>query len=118
MSLPRPIPAPRTKRGRLTKPNIDADTTTQVNPDTDFNLSALITSVERDIWVLEQLEKNSSSPKPDELPVPVTAELLDLPGYRPKTGAKKGNAAINTHVDDNGAPKLESLFQTTMSTTT
>ena len=55
----------------------------------DINLTALITSVERDIWLLEQLESNSSRRRrnlpTDELPFPVTEEILNLPGYKPRT---------------------------------
>jgi hypothetical protein len=46
--------------------------------------------VERDIWLLEQLESNSNRrrrnlllPK-DELPFPITQEILQLPGYKPR----------------------------------
>ena len=54
---------------------------------TDLNLTALISEVERDIWLLEQLENNSSTKRalqnPLELPFPVTEEILKLPGYKP-----------------------------------
>ena len=54
---------------------------------TDLNLTNLITEVERDIWLLEQLENNSSTKRalqnPLELPFPVTEEILSLPGYKP-----------------------------------
>ena len=53
----------------------------------DLNLTALISEVERDIWLLEQLENNSSTKRalhnPLELPFPVTEEILKLPGYKP-----------------------------------
>ena len=53
----------------------------------DLNLTALISEVERDIWLLEQLENNSSTKRalqnPLELPFPVTEEILNLPGYKP-----------------------------------
>ena len=54
---------------------------------TDLNLTNLISEVERDIWLLEQLENNSSTKRalqnPLELPFPVTEEILSLPGYKP-----------------------------------
>ena len=53
----------------------------------DLNLTALISEVERDIWLLEQLENNSSTKRalqnPLQLPFPVTEEILNLPGYKP-----------------------------------
>ena len=61
---------------------------------TDLNLTALISEVERDIWLLEQLENNSSTKRalqnPLELPFPVTEEILKLPGYKP--GRNRENA--------------------------
>ena len=60
--------------------------------DPDMSLSTLICSVERDIELLEQLEMNSGAHR-GSLPLPVSAQLLALPGYRPKgsmgTGAYK-----------------------------
>ena len=60
---------------------------------TDLNLTALISEVERDIWLLEQLENNSSTKRalqnPLELPFPVTEEILNLPGYKPGRNKKK-----------------------------
>merc|ERR1712038_669404 len=54
----------------------------------DLNLAALISAVEKDIWYMEQLEQNPSvlrrKNSPDELPFPITDELLKLPGYKPK----------------------------------
>ena len=58
----------------------------------DLNLTALISEVERDIWLLEQLENNSSTKRalqnPLELPFPVTEEILNLPGYKPGRNKK------------------------------
>ena len=63
----------------------------------DLNLTALISEVERDIWLLEQLENNSSAKRalqgPLELPFPVTEEILNLPGYKP--GRNKKHSAGN-----------------------
>ena len=60
--------------------------------DPDMSLSTLICSVERDIELLEQLEMNSGAHR-GSLPLPVSAQLLALPGYRPRgsmgTGAYK-----------------------------
>ena len=54
----------------------------------DLNLSALISAVERDIWYMEQLESNPAvlrrKNSPEELPFPITDELIKLPGYKPK----------------------------------
>jgi hypothetical protein len=111
-----PIPAPRTPKGRQvarihlgeTTPALttasSAEASAQDRTDIsalerilmasrseDFNLSALINSVEKDIWYLEQLESNSSvlrrKTSPHELPFPITDELLKLPGYRPRFNA-------------------------------
>ena len=61
---------------------------------TDLNLTTLISEVERDIWLLEQLENNSSTKRalqnPLDLPFPVTEEILKLPGYKP--GKNRENA--------------------------
>jgi len=53
--------------------------------DPDLNLSTLISSVERDIELLEQLEMNTGDHR-GALPLPVSSKLLGLPGYRPKDG--------------------------------
>ena len=54
----------------------------------DINLTALISSVERDIWLLEQLESNSNERRrnlpTDDLPFPITEDILKLPGFKPK----------------------------------
>ena len=67
--------------------------TTSGGGSVDINLTALISSVERDIWLLEQLESNSSRRRrnlpTDELPFPVTEEILNLPGYKPRTRQQK-----------------------------
>ena len=66
-------------------PSMASGQTSKRNP--DLNLTALISEVERDIWLLEQLENNSLAKRalqnPSELPFPVTEELLKLPGYKP-----------------------------------
>ena len=63
---------------------------------TDLNLTNLITEVERDIWLLEQLENNSSTKRalqnPLELPFPVTEEILSLPGYKPSRNGNIGES--------------------------
>lgn len=117
-----PTPAPRTNRGsRLTitaqvqnlkqnendheplktgvvkrKPLIWAN-------DADFNLTALIDSVEKDIQRLEKMESQSLKrreanqiyPHPSmgslesHLEFPLTEDILSLPGYKPKLGPLK-----------------------------
>ena len=65
---------------------------------TDLNLTALISEVEKDIWLLEQLENNSSTKRtlqnPLELPFQVTEELLKLPGYKPGKNRENYNGML------------------------
>ena len=65
---------------------------------TDLNLTNLISEVERDIWLLEQLENNSSTKRalqnPLELPFPVTEEILSLPGYKPGRNKSIGEGML------------------------
>lgn len=111
-----PIPAPRTPKGReVARSNLEAASATttassesaggksvdhnisrlerilMASRNEDLNLAALITAVERDIWYMEQLESNPSvlrrKNSPDELPFPITDELIKLPGYKPKVQA-------------------------------
>lgn len=103
-----PIPAPRTPKGRqVARSNLEAANNESINNDDhnisrlerilmasrneDLNLAALITAVERDIWYMEQLESNPSvlrrKNSPEELPFPITDELIKLPGYKPKVQA-------------------------------
>ena len=69
--------------------------------DPDLSLSTLICSVERDIELLEQLEMNSGAHR-GSLPLPVSAQLLALPGYRPRgntgTGATRSRTNAGTGV--------------------
>ncbi|QQP58274.1 Uncharacterized protein FKW44_003536, partial [Caligus rogercresseyi] len=88
--VPAPIPAPRKNKPLLK----DAPANSGVAPDEEspyMNLSELIHSVERDIWVLEQLENKSRSRHPWSLDMPVvtTEEILNLPGYKPKNKPSK-----------------------------
>ena len=74
------------------------------NGNVDFNLTALITSVERDIWLLEQLENNSSrrrnklQQQQDELPFPITEEILNLPGFKPKIKPQKLSGKVHLNI--------------------
>ena len=75
------------KNDEVTGQSQSNQTLTRPTGATDLNLTNLITEVERDIWLLEQLENNSSTKRalqnPLELPFPVTEEILSLPGYKP-----------------------------------
>ena len=94
--ISRPVPAPRTREGKqVAKHSLERVTAVGMTteearraPAKDLNLSALISEVERDIWLLEQLENNSSKRRQidqqDDLPFPITEEILSLPGYKPK----------------------------------
>merc|ERR550534_946979 len=97
-----PQPAPRTQKGReVARSNLEAASVAENKHDLsrlerilmasrneDLNLAALISAVEKDIWYMEQLESNPSIARrknsPDELPFPITDELIKLPGYKPK----------------------------------
>ncbi len=62
----------------------------------DFNLTALINSVERDIYLLEEMEKGRGSHGGEmrnlDLPpsLPTAQEILTLPGYRQKNSFPLG----------------------------
>ena len=76
------------KNGRREMPGNPINNSGSTKPVvSDLNLTALISEVERDIWLLEQLENNSSTKRalqnPLQLPFPVTEEILNLPGYKP-----------------------------------
>ncbi|CAB4064968.1 unnamed protein product [Lepeophtheirus salmonis] len=76
-----PVAAPRKN-----KPPLREDSSLEDEDSPYMNLSELINSVERDIWVLEQLENKSRTRHPWSLDMPVvtTEEILNLPGYKPK----------------------------------
>lgn len=53
----------------------------------DFNLTELINSVERDIWLLEQMEtKSNPGHNNPDVAVFTTVNPLELPGFKPKRG--------------------------------
>ena len=92
--MSKPVPAPRTREGKqVAKTSLEKVTDLTVDearraPARDLNLTALITEVERDIWMLEQMEQRSSKLSQltaDKLPFPITQEILSLPGYKPKS---------------------------------
>ena len=102
MMMTHPVPAPRTPKGReVARSTLEAASVAENKHDLsrlerilmasrneDLNLTALINAVERDIWYMEQLESNPSvlrrKDSPQELPFPITDELLRLPGYKPR----------------------------------
>ena len=102
-TMSKPVAAPRTREGKqVAKTSLEKVTgdlsvdEARRAPARDLNLTALISEVERDIWMLEQMEQRSSkfsqlsSTAHDEavkqqLPFPITQEILSLPGYKPKT---------------------------------
>eukprot|EP00094_Tigriopus_californicus_P013389 TCALIF_12950-PA protein Name:"Protein of unknown function" AED:0.29 eAED:0.29 QI:386/0.5/0.33/1/0.5/0.66/3/0/704 len=97
--------------------------------DADFNLTALIDSVEKDIQRLENMESqslkrreaNQMHPHPSIGPLeshrefPLTEEILSLPGYKPKLGPMKSplpkrfSEITNTSTPVMGNPCFKSL---------
>ena len=110
-TMSKPVAAPRTREGKqVAKTSLEKVTgdlsvdEARRAPARDLNLTALISEVERDIWMLEQMEQRSSkfsqlsSTAHDEavkqqLPFPITKEILSLPGYKPKT-IPQGNRVL------------------------
>ena len=77
--------------------------------ETDLSLSTLISSVERDILMLEQMERTGSAlghlPSLPSLPSspsptpPLTSTLLSLPGYRPRPPLPSSPSVVNPGYD-------------------